>query len=58
MRSALADLVFDVIGEVLSPNDVNLPEMLREAVNLWRMELFYETYGQNPKLAPLVREIA
>jgi len=26
--------------------------------NLWRMKLFYETYGQNPKLAPLVREIA
>jgi len=23
-----------------------------------RMKLFYETYGQNPKLAPLVREIA
>jgi DUF1016 N-terminal domain len=28
------------------------------AANLWRMKLFYETYGQNPKLAPLVREIA
>jgi hypothetical protein len=26
-----ADRVFDVIGEVLSLNDVNLPEMLREA---------------------------
>jgi len=31
MRSVLADRVFDVIGEVLSLNDVNLPEMLREA---------------------------
>ncbi len=30
MRAALADRVFDVIGEVLSLNDVNLPEMLRE----------------------------
>ena len=30
---ALADRVFDVIGEVLSLNDVNLPEMLREAAN-------------------------
>ena len=26
-----ADRVYDVIGEVLSINDVNLPEMLREA---------------------------
>lgn len=33
MRSVLADRVFDVIGEVLSLNDVNLPEMLREAAN-------------------------
>jgi len=33
MRSALADRVFDVIGEVLSLNDVNLPEILREAAN-------------------------
>jgi superfamily II DNA or RNA helicase len=31
MRTALADRVFDVIGEVLSLNEVNLPEMLREA---------------------------
>ncbi len=31
MRTVLADRVFDVIGEVLSINDVNLPEMLREA---------------------------
>lgn len=27
------------------------------AQNLWRMKQFYETYSQNPKLAPLVREI-
>ncbi|MCL5669686.1 MAG: SNF2-related protein [Acidobacteria bacterium] len=33
MRTALADRVFDVIGEVLSLNDVNLPEILREAAN-------------------------
>jgi SNF2 family DNA or RNA helicase len=31
MNEALAGRVFDVIGEVLSLNDVNLPEMLREA---------------------------
>ena len=29
----LADRVFDVIGEVLSLNDINLPEILREAAN-------------------------
>jgi SNF2 family DNA or RNA helicase len=31
MNEALEGRVFDVIGEVLSLNDVNLPEMLREA---------------------------
>ncbi len=31
MRAVLSDRVFDVIGEVLSLNDVNLPDMLREA---------------------------
>jgi SNF2 family DNA or RNA helicase len=31
MRAVLADRVFDVIGEILSLNDVNLPDMLREA---------------------------
>ena len=31
MRDALDDRVFDVIGEVLSLNEVNLPEMLRDA---------------------------
>jgi superfamily II DNA or RNA helicase len=33
MRAVLADRVFDVIGEVLSLNDVNLPDMLREAAH-------------------------
>jgi len=33
MRTVLADRVFDVVGEVLSLNDVNLPEMLREAAH-------------------------
>ena len=27
------------------------------SANLWRMRLFYETYAENQKLAPLVREI-
>jgi superfamily II DNA or RNA helicase len=30
MRSVLSDRVFDVIGEVLSINDINLPDILRE----------------------------
>lgn len=30
MREVLGDRVFDVVGEVLSLNDVNLPDMLRE----------------------------
>jgi hypothetical protein len=33
MRAVLADRVFDVIGEVLSLDDVNLPEILREAAH-------------------------
>lgn len=33
MKEVLADRVFDVVGEVLSLNDVNLPEMLREAAH-------------------------
>ena len=33
MRAVLADRVFDVIGEILSLNDVNLPDMLREAAH-------------------------
>lgn len=33
MRAVLDDRVFDVVGEVLSLNDVNLPEMLREAAH-------------------------
>ena len=28
------------------------------AANLWRMKLFYESYGLDEKLAPLVREIS
>jgi len=33
MRAVLADRVFDVVGEVLSLNDINLPEILREAAH-------------------------
>jgi hypothetical protein len=39
MRAVLADRVFDVIGEVLSINDVNLPDILREAAfDPWRLD--------------------
>jgi len=31
MREVLADRVFDVIGEILSRNEVNLPDILRDA---------------------------
>lgn len=27
------------------------------ASNLWRIKLFYETYSEYPKLAPMEREI-
>ena len=33
MKEALEGRVFDVIGEILSLNEVNLPEMLREAAH-------------------------
>ncbi len=43
MRDALEGRVFDVIGEVLSLNDVNLPEMLREvAYDPRRLEEYIE----------------
>ena len=42
MRAALGDRVFDVIGEVLSLNNVNLPEMLRDVA--------YEPSGLVPHL--------
>jgi hypothetical protein len=43
MNHALEGRVFDVIGEVLSLNDVNLPEMLREAAyNPGRLEEYLD----------------
>lgn len=43
MRAVLADRVFDVIGEILSLNDVNLPEMLREAAHdPWRLDEYLD----------------
>ncbi len=33
VRAVLADRVFDVVGEVLSLNEINLPEMMRDAAN-------------------------
>ncbi|MBI2506033.1 MAG: hypothetical protein HYW07_22695 [Candidatus Latescibacteria bacterium] len=47
MRAALADRVFDVIGEVLSLNEVNLPDMLREAAHdPRRLDEYLDQIGQ------------
>ena len=50
-KSVVANLARDLQSEFPGASGFS-------AANLWRMKLFYETYGQNPKLAPLVREIA
>ena len=47
MRDALGDRVFDVVGEVLSLNKVNLPEMLREvAYEPRRLDDYLDTIEQ------------
>ncbi len=47
MRDALGDRVFDVVGEVLSLNDVNLPEMLRDvAYEPGRLDDYLQTIDQ------------
>ncbi len=47
MRAVLADRVFDVIGEILSLNDVNLPDMLREAAHdPRRLEEYLDRIGK------------
>ena len=47
MREALGDRVFDVVGEVLSLNRVNLPEMLREvAYEPRRLDDYLDTIEQ------------
>ena len=50
-KSVVANLATDLQAEFPGAGGFS-------AANLWRMKLFYETYGQNSKLAPLVREIA
>ena len=52
MRDALGDRVFDVVGEVLSLNKVNLPEMLREvAYEPRRLEDYLDVIEQiDPEL--------
>ncbi|MGE4057010.1 MAG: DEAD/DEAH box helicase, partial [Vicinamibacterales bacterium] len=47
MRDALEGRVFDVVGEVLSLNDVNLPEMLRDgAYDPRRLEEYIDQIDQ------------
>ena len=57
MREALEGRVFDVIGEVLSLNDVNLPEMLREAAyDPRRLDQYIDAIDRiDPDAAPPVR---
>ncbi len=52
MRSALGDRVFDVVGEVLALNRIDLPEMLREvAYEPRRLETYLDEIEQvDPRL--------
>lgn len=44
------------LAKYIGENEPNVSGF--SASNLWRMRQFYETYSENEKLAPLVREIA
>jgi hypothetical protein len=49
MRAVVDDRVFDVIGEVLSINDVNLPDMLRAAAfDPRRLDEVFTSCSQRP----------
>ena len=50
-KSVVANLARDLHAEFPGTSGFS-------AANLWRMKLFYESYGLNEKLAPLVREIS
>ena len=58
MRDALGDRVFDVVGEVLSLNKVNLPDMLREAAyEPRRLDDYLDEIDQiDPKLLGLYED--
>ena len=58
MRDALGDRVFDVVGEVLSLNKINLPDMLREvAYEPRRLDDYLDVIEQiNPELLGLYEE--
>ena len=58
MRDALGDRVFDVVGEVLSLNKINLPEMLREvAYEPRRLDDYLDDIDQmDPKLLGLYED--
>ena len=44
------------LAEYISKQDMEVDGF--SAQNLWRMKQFYETYRDDPKLSPLVREIS
>ena len=50
-KSVVANLARDLQAEFPGASGFS-------AANLWRMKLFYESYGAEEKLAPLVREIS
>jgi len=50
-KSVVANLARDLQAEFPGASGFS-------AANLWRMKLFYESYGTEEKLAPLVREIS
>ena len=58
MRDALGDRVFDVVGEVLSLNKINLPDMLREvAYEPRRLDDYLDEIDQiDPKLLGLYED--
>ena len=48
--------IVKVFSEYIQKNYVGIKGF--SAQNIWRMKQFYETYAQNEKLSPLVREIS
>ena len=50
-KAIVERLARDLQGEFLGVRGLS-------ASNLWRMKVFFETYSESPKLAPLAREIA
>jgi len=52
----LGDIVVENLSSYLQDKEPDIKGF--SAQNLWRMRQFYETYYNNEKLSPLVREIS